>query len=170
MCVGMPRGPWQRLPLPPPDAAPNIYIIYIDLKSDIRQHDTHTPRRPGSARRRPSQVCFIAERNDDAEDGSDGAAAASVGAPQPAQYTYAEALDEVKKIAASLRARGVQKGDRVAIFMPMVPELPLAMLACARIGAVRTPTALPSAHLTVTMASVSRGDYSSDHSMTHTHA
>ena len=138
-------GPLAAAATPPPDAAPNIYIyiyIYIDLKSDIHQHNTHTPRRPGSARRRPSQVCFIAERNDDAEDGSDGAAAASVGAPQPAQYTYAEALDEVKKIAASLRARGVQKGDRVAIFMPMVPELPLAMLACARIGAVRTPTAV----------------------------
>ena len=41
-------------------------------------------------------------------------------------------------MAAALRAQGVKKGDRVALFMPMVPELPIAMLACARIGAVHS--------------------------------
>jgi len=49
--------------------------------------------------------------------------------------TYAELLADVQRFANVLRELGVGKGDRVAIYMPMVPELPVAMLACARIGA-----------------------------------
>jgi acetyl-CoA synthetase len=49
--------------------------------------------------------------------------------------TYAELLREVETLAAGLRARGVGAGNVVAIYMPMVPELAVAMLACARIGA-----------------------------------
>lgn len=49
--------------------------------------------------------------------------------------TYRELKDEVSKIANALKARGVKKGDRVSIYMPMVPELVMTMLACARIGA-----------------------------------
>jgi len=49
--------------------------------------------------------------------------------------TYRELKDEVSKIANALKARGVTKGDRVSIYMPMVPELVMTMLACARIGA-----------------------------------
>ncbi|HEY8527823.1 MAG TPA: acetate--CoA ligase [Acidimicrobiales bacterium] len=49
--------------------------------------------------------------------------------------TYAELLDEVQRFANVLKGLGVQRGDRVAIYMPMIPELPVAMLACARIGA-----------------------------------
>jgi len=49
--------------------------------------------------------------------------------------TYKELLDEVCKFANALKALGVGKGDRVAIYLGMVPELPVAMLACARIGA-----------------------------------
>ena len=49
--------------------------------------------------------------------------------------TYADLLAEVQKFANALKALGVQKGDRIAIYMPMIPELPVAMLACARIGA-----------------------------------
>ena len=49
--------------------------------------------------------------------------------------TYAELLDEVSRFANVLKGLGVAKGDRVAIYMPMIPELPVAMLACARIGA-----------------------------------
>jgi acetyl-CoA synthetase len=48
--------------------------------------------------------------------------------------TYAELLAEVCRCANALRSLGVERGDRVAIYMPMVPELPVAMLACARIG------------------------------------
>ncbi|MDQ4098461.1 MAG: acetate--CoA ligase [Actinomycetota bacterium] len=49
--------------------------------------------------------------------------------------TYAELLAEVSRFANVLKALGVEKGDRVNIYMPMIPELPVAMLACARIGA-----------------------------------
>ena len=49
--------------------------------------------------------------------------------------TYQQLLEEVCRLANGLRALGVRKGDRVAIYMPMIPELPIAMLACARIGA-----------------------------------
>ena len=50
-------------------------------------------------------------------------------------YTYAELLVEVKKTANALIELGVKDGDRVAIYMPMIPEAAIAMLACARIGA-----------------------------------
>ncbi|MHC3437505.1 acetate--CoA ligase [Natrialbaceae archaeon A-gly3] len=50
-------------------------------------------------------------------------------------YTYSELLDEVNEFAAALRSQGVEEDDIVTMYMPMVPELPIAMLACARIGA-----------------------------------
>jgi acetyl-CoA synthetase len=49
--------------------------------------------------------------------------------------TYRELLDDVERFANGLKSLGVRKGDRVAIYLGMVPELPIAMLACARIGA-----------------------------------
>jgi len=49
--------------------------------------------------------------------------------------TYWDLYREVNRFAAALKRRGVKKGDRVTIYMPMVAELPIAMLACARIGA-----------------------------------
>jgi acetyl-CoA synthetase len=52
--------------------------------------------------------------------------------------TYSDLHREVQKAANALRALGVVKGDRVAIYMPMIPELAIAMLACARIGAPHT--------------------------------
>ena len=52
--------------------------------------------------------------------------------------TYREVADKVGRLANALRARGVGKGDRIAIYMGMVPELVVAMLACARIGAVHS--------------------------------
>lgn len=54
------------------------------------------------------------------------------------EITYQEVHDEVCKLANGLLKRGVTKGDRVAIYMPMVPEAAYAMLACARIGAVHS--------------------------------
>ncbi|MFQ5630867.1 MAG: acetate--CoA ligase [bacterium] len=53
-------------------------------------------------------------------------------------FTYAELLQNVQKFANVLKAHGVLKGDRVCIYMQMIPELPVAMLACARIGAVHS--------------------------------
>ena len=52
--------------------------------------------------------------------------------------TYRELRDEVAKTANALKSLGVGKGDRVSIYMPMVPELPIAMLACARLGAAHS--------------------------------
>ncbi len=54
------------------------------------------------------------------------------------KYTYEQLHKEVCKFANVLKSKGIVKGDRVAIYMPMVPELPVAMLACARIGAIHS--------------------------------
>ncbi|GAA0362909.1 acetate--CoA ligase [Microbispora corallina] len=52
--------------------------------------------------------------------------------------TYADLAKEVAKAANALEELGVRKGDRVAVYMPMIPELPIALLACARIGAIHS--------------------------------
>jgi propionyl-CoA synthetase len=54
------------------------------------------------------------------------------------RWTYREARDEVARVAGGLRRLGVDSGDRVLIYMPMVPEAVFAMLACARIGAIHS--------------------------------
>jgi len=54
------------------------------------------------------------------------------------EITYADLLSEVSKFANVLKGLGVERGDRIAIYMPMIPELPVAMLACARIGAIHS--------------------------------
>jgi propionyl-CoA synthetase len=53
-------------------------------------------------------------------------------------YSYAELLDEVARFAGALKRDGIQRGDRVVIYMPMVPEAVIAMLACARLGAIHS--------------------------------
>lgn len=69
-----------------------------------------------------SQVAFYCEGNDLVDDHR--------------VVTYAEMLDQVKRLASALKKRGVRKGDVVAIYLPNIPELPISMLACARIGAI----------------------------------
>ena len=54
------------------------------------------------------------------------------------KITYHEMFEEVKKLANVLKSLGVEKGDRITIYLPMIPELPISMLACARIGAIHT--------------------------------
>ena len=54
------------------------------------------------------------------------------------RITYGELYDEVRRVSNALRSLGVCAGDRVALYLPMIPELPISMLACARIGAVHT--------------------------------
>ena len=54
------------------------------------------------------------------------------------KFTYEELYKEVCKFANVLKSKGIKKGDRVAIYLPMVPELPVVMLACARIGAIHS--------------------------------
>lgn len=53
-------------------------------------------------------------------------------------FTYADILREVSRLASALKKVGVKKGDRVCLYMPMVPELAFSVLACARIGAVHS--------------------------------
>jgi len=69
------------------------------------------------------QTALIWEGNDSAED---------------AKITYKELLEQVCRFANALKKLGVQKGDRVCLYMQMIPQLPVAMLACARIGAVHS--------------------------------
>lgn len=54
------------------------------------------------------------------------------------RYTYRELYEQVCVFANALKAQGVQKGDRVCIYMPMIPELAIAVMACARIGAIHS--------------------------------
>jgi acetyl-CoA synthetase len=73
--------------------------------------------------KRGDQVAILWEGNEPGED---------------ARLTYRQLHTEVCKFANVLKAKGVKKGDRVSIYMPMVKELPIAMLACARIGAIHS--------------------------------
>ncbi|TPG54594.1 acetate--CoA ligase [Sphingomonas glacialis] len=73
---------------------------------------------------RGDQVALIWEADDPAE--------------EPRRYTYAALHEEVCRFANVLKSRGVAKGDRVTIYMPMIPEAAFALLACARIGAVHS--------------------------------
>ena len=57
---------------------------------------------------------------------------------QTRSYTYRQLLEEVNRTAAMMRALGVGQGDRVIIYMPMIPEAAFAILACARIGAIHS--------------------------------
>lgn len=70
------------------------------------------------------QAAIIWEPNDPSEEGI--------------TLTYSQLFDKVKQFANVLIEKGVKKGDRVALYMPMIPELAIAMLACARIGAVHS--------------------------------
>jgi len=72
---------------------------------------------------RGDQTAFIWEGDDPAKD---------------ARITYRELHEHVCRLANVLKSRGVKKGDRVCIYMPMIPEAAYAMLACARIGAVHS--------------------------------
>ena len=72
---------------------------------------------------RGDQVAIIWEADDPARD---------------RKITYRELHQQVSKLANVLKARGVKKGDRVSIYLPMIPEAAVAMLACARIGAVHS--------------------------------
>jgi acetyl-CoA synthetase len=78
--------------------------------------DRHLPQRA-------NDVCFIWEGDDPADS---------------KKITYAQAHEEVCRMANVLKDLGVKKGDRVTIYMPMIPEAAYAMLACARIGAIHS--------------------------------
>src|SRR3989442_7806894 len=75
--------------------------------------------------------------------GTYGNKAAFIFVPEPeaepdAAITYLELYDRVNEVAALLRGVGLKAGDRVTLHMPMVPELPITMLACARLGVIHS--------------------------------
>ena len=86
------------------------------LNVSVNCIDRHLPERA-------EQVAIIWEGDDPSESRS---------------ITYAQLKDEVCRLANALRARGVKRGDRVCLYLPMVPEAAYAMLACTRIGAIHT--------------------------------
>lgn len=71
-----------------------------------------------------SKTAFLWEPNDPAATG--------------VTYTYAELHAAVCRFANALKAKGIRKGDRICVYMPMIPELAIAVLACARIGAIHS--------------------------------
>ena len=98
---------------------PNGNIRWFDggeLNVSVNCIDRHLPSRA-------NQTAIIWEGDDPADD---------------ARVTYQDLHDNVCQLANGLRARGVNKGDRVCIYMPMIPEAAYAMLACARIGAIHS--------------------------------
>lgn len=92
---------------------------FIGGKLNITENclDRHLPHRA-------SQIAIIWEPNDPQE--------------EYRTITYQQLFDEVCRVASMLRSQGIKKGDRVCIYMPMIPEVAFAMLACARIGAVHS--------------------------------
>jgi acetyl-CoA synthetase len=92
---------------------------FIDGKLNITVNclDRHLPSRA-------SQTCLIWEPNDPNSEYK--------------KFTYQEVFDQVCLMANVLKSMGVKKGDRICIYMPMIPELTFAVLACARIGAVHS--------------------------------
>ena len=92
---------------------------FIGGKLNITENciDRHLPQRA-------NQTAIIWEPNDPKDEAK--------------HITYKELHEQVSKVGNMLRAQGVKKGDRVCIYMPMIPELAYAVLACARIGAVHS--------------------------------
>ncbi|HEY5745717.1 MAG TPA: acetate--CoA ligase [Chryseolinea sp.] len=92
---------------------------FIGGKLNITENciDRHLPQRA-------NQTAIIWEPNDPKDEAK--------------HITYKELHEQVSKVGNMLRAQGVKKGDRVCIYMPMIPELVYAVLACARIGAVHS--------------------------------
>ena len=76
------------------------------------------------ARNTPNKIAYLWEANNPEEGAK--------------TYTYKQLLEEVCKCANALKTLGVSKGDRVCIYLPMVPELAISVLACARIGAIHS--------------------------------
>ncbi len=92
---------------------------FVDAKTNITENclDRHLPQRA-------NQIAFYWEPNDPKE--------------KQVEITYQQLFDDVCRFTNVLKKKGVRKGDRVCIYMPMIPELAVALLACARIGAIHS--------------------------------
>jgi acetyl-CoA synthetase len=97
----------------------DVHIAWYEdgtLNASYNCIDRHLPQRP-------EQTAILWEGDDPGED---------------RRVTYRELHNAVSRFANVLKARGVKKGDRVTIYLPMIPEIAVAMLACARIGAIHS--------------------------------
>jgi acetyl-CoA synthetase len=110
------QKPWSQVSKSDLKKGEVAWFIDGKLNVSVNCIDRHLPARA-------NQTALIWEGDDPAED---------------QQITYQELHDQVCRLANALRQRGVKKGDRVCIYMPMIPEASYAMLACARIGAVHS--------------------------------
>lgn len=110
------QQPWTQVTKSDLSKGEVAWFIHGKLNVSVNCIDRHLPARA-------KQTAIIWEGDDPAED----------------QFiTYQELHDQVCRFANALRLRGVKKGDRVCIYMPMIPEATYAMLACTRIGAVHS--------------------------------
>jgi acetyl-CoA synthetase len=100
-----------------PDAPDVNWFVNGKLNITENIFERHLPERK-------DQVALIWEPNDPKE--------------EVIKYTYGELYEKVCQFANALKKLGIKKGDRVAIYLPMVPELPISMMACARIGAIHS--------------------------------
>ena len=110
------QQPWQTVSEADIPSGNIRWFVGGQLNVSVNCIDRHLPHRGG-------QTAIIWEGDDPSDD---------------LQITYQELYEHVCKLANGLRARGVKKGDRVCIYMPMIPEAAYAMLACARIGAIHS--------------------------------
>ena len=110
------QQPWTQVTKSDLRKGEVAWFIGGKLNVSVNCIDRHLPQRA-------NQTAIIWEGDDPAED---------------QLITYGELHTEVCRLANALRARGVKKGDRVCIYMPMIPEASYAMLACARIGAIHS--------------------------------
>jgi acetyl-CoA synthetase len=110
------QQPWSKVTQSDLAKGEVAWFVGGKLNVSVNAIDRHLPARA-------KQTAIIWEGDDPSED----------------QFiTYQELHDQVCRLANALRERGVKKGDRVCIYMPMIPEAAYAMLACARIGAVHS--------------------------------
>jgi acetyl-CoA synthetase len=110
------QAPWSQVTKSDLKKGEVAWFLDGKLNVSVNCIDRHLPERA-------NQVAIIWEGDDPDED----------------QFiSYQELHDQVCRLANALRARGVKKGDRVCIYMPMIPEATYAMLACARLGAIHS--------------------------------
>ena len=110
------QQPWQTVSEADIPSGNIRWFVGGQLNVSVNCIERHLPHRGG-------QTAIIWEGDDPSDD---------------LQITYQELYEHVCQLANGLRARGVKKGDRVCIYMPMIPEAAYAMLACARIGAIHS--------------------------------
>lgn len=110
------QQPWQNVSEADIPTGNIRWFVGGQLNVSVNCIDRHLPQRA-------AQTAIIWEGDEPSDD---------------VQITYKELYDKVCQLANGLRARGVKKGDRVCIYMPMIPEAAYAMLACARLGAIHS--------------------------------